>query len=403
MMIFYLKMEKILYRNASFSRDALGNPGVIEKLLNLRAGDVLQLQPSPLNEESDSRYCMVRMKGTWVPLQCTKESIVQNDGDTAHRLDTADFLQDRACVVEDVFPRKFKREFSAIEAAELIPESMLPEGLRGLPEEVTELWGIVVAMPGPSADYRDRKNLNYQMSVLYNHAVSALNLAGSDFGRLPTRLGCKVLLQRQEDGWRATSFQQTIYVRALWKAEIHSFTNAIPPDMLSLGLARLGRNYRTYYITQDRQAPVLHAWPEESAPQDAREMSGVHTGYVQLKEGRYSIRSLFGYAKYAKDACLVGKDGSKRWGEVNVNDFPADARGRASAHIYEVDGLRERYQAELGGPNYVGKKIEEMPLYDLRIVFEPRRQEDPAAKKQRQRNQENEEWYNEWRKDLRNL
>lgn len=384
------------YRDYSFGRDYAGNPGVIKKLLNLHAGDVLQLGSGSLNEESDSRYCMVRMKGTCIPLQCAKESIVQNDENADRSPNVMRFLQDRDCVVEDIFPPKFRAEFSAIETAELIPEDMLPESLRELSEEVGELWGIVVAMPGPSADYQNRKNLNYQVSIFHNNTVAAVNLAGSDFGRLPNRLGCKVILQRQENGWRATSFQQTIYVRALWTVEIHSFTNSIPQDEASLGLARVGRNFRTYYVTQDCNEPVLHAWPEELAPQEARELSGIHTGYVQLKDPRYSIRSVFRYARYSKDACLIGRDGSKRWGEVNVNDFSEDTRGKASARIYEVDGLRELYQAESGEADCSGKKIEQMPLYDLRIVFEPRKQDDPAAKKLRQENEERAAWYNDW-------
>lgn len=383
-------VQAVQYKNYTVSENCAKDVALIRKLTGLRPGDVFELENYKALDDRYPGYCWTRMKGTWISLLCALESITLVDGEPV----APGLLVNRKCVVENVFPPSFREETSCIKAAELISDDKLPESFRELREDVRELWGIVVTLPGHSRDLRETDNLNFKVSVCPNgNTVEILDLPGSAFGRKPRNLGCKVFFRREEKGWRATAFQQTVYVRALWRVDIHDASVPLIQNGYSLGTTRIGRDYHLYYVMQDRGQPILHAWPERSAPEEGRELSGIRSGYVQLKDIRHSDWEVFQYAKNTKIALLVGNDGGRRWGEVITDYFPKEGSGRASVRIYEVNSLREYFQEAL---RKVGKdsSLKLMPFYDVRTVFESRKQEEQPAKEQKSR--DNIAWYKQW-------
>lgn len=383
-------VQAVQYRNYTFSEACAKDAALIRKLTGLRPGDVFELENYKAFDDRYPGYCWTRMKGTWISLLCALESITLADGEPI----APGLLADRKCVVENIFPPSFRKEISRIEMADLIPDDKLPESLRELPEDVRELWGVVVTMPGQSRDLRETDNLNFKVGVCPDgNTVEILDLPGSAFGRKPRNLGCKVFFRRGENGWRATAFQQTVYVRALWRVDIHDASVPLIQNGYSLGTTRIGRDYHLYYVMQDLGQPVLHAWPERFAPEEGRELSGTRSGYVQLKDVRHSDWEIFQYAKSTKIALLVGSNGGRRWGEVLADYFQKEGSGRASVRIYEVNGLREYFQEALRKSGKDGS-LKQMPFYDVRTVFESRKQEEQPAKEQKIR--DNIAWYKQW-------
>ena len=148
-------VQTVQYKNYTVSETCAKDAALIRKLTSLRPGDIFDLENYKVLDDRYPGCCWTRMKGTWISLLCALESIILTDGEAV----APGLLMNRRCVAENVFPPSFRKKTSCIEAADLIPDDKLPESLRKLREDVRELWGIVVAVPGQSRDLREMDNL----------------------------------------------------------------------------------------------------------------------------------------------------------------------------------------------------------------------------------------------------